>query len=100
MVSFHSQPVNRRSVFFPARDRPHKEKLLQVQIAVEYVPFGQPLCAFQIQRRQHLPCNYGIGDIRRVFSDFFYHAIGQQLTILVPAPVLQAIRHVLYEARS
>src|SRR5579863_1763727 len=49
------KPCNRRAVLRPPRNRTHKEELLQAKVAVEDIAFGQPIGAFEIERRQHLP---------------------------------------------
>src|SRR5262249_15391471 len=53
--SAHPQVLHRRRVLRPAGHRSCEEQLLQRQLALEDVAFGEPELALEIERRQHLP---------------------------------------------
>ena len=92
------EALDRRAVLRVARDRPHEEELLEVQVAVEDVALGQAVGALEVERRQDLPRDDGAGHVGRVFADLPDDPVAEQLPVLVPGPLLQAVGDVLDEA--
>jgi len=82
----------------PPRHRTHKEELLQPQVAVKNVAFGQSIGSFQVERRQDLPRQDRARNIGRVLRNLLQYAISQKFALLVPVSFTQFVRHVLNEA--
>ena len=50
----HVEVADRRAVARPARHRAQEEELLERQLALEDVAFGEAELALEVERRQHL----------------------------------------------
>ncbi len=70
----------------PSCYRTHEEKLLQAEIAVENIAFGQSVSALEIERRQHLAGDDRARNVGRIFGDFLDHAIAQQFAFSSQLP--------------
>src|SRR5262245_53652909 len=92
------EPVHRRAVARPARDRAHEEELVQHQVAVEDVPLGEPGGALQVERSEHVPGLDRARDVRRVTADRLDDLVAEAIASLVPAPLREAVGDVLHEA--
>ncbi len=91
---------DRRLVARPAGRRTQEEQLLERQLALEDVPFRQPELALDVERRQHLPVQDDVADVRRVLGDRVDDGVAERLALLVPRGRLQFVRRVLHEARE
>jgi hypothetical protein len=80
--------------------RTQEEQLLQRQLSLEDVAFRQAEVALDVERRQDLPVQDAIPDVRRVLGDRVHDRVAERLPVGVPASLfLQVIRRVLHEAR-
>ena len=92
--------LHRRLVLRPAGRGAQEEQLLERQLALEDVAFRQAEVALDVERRQHLPVQDDVLDVRRVLRDRVDDRVAERLAVLVPAALfLQVIRRVLHEAR-
>ena len=92
------EALNGRLVLRPAGNWTHEEKLLQRQIPVKNVSFGQSIHTLEIQGRKHLPCDDCAGHVWCIFCDLRYYTVAEQFAVLIPCFVSQKIRNVLNEA--
>ena len=88
----HPQVLDRRLVLRPARHRTQEEQLLQRQLALEDIAFGQSPLAFQIKRRYDLPPDDDVLQIRRIFRDGVDDVVAEGFALLVPMCPLSACR--------
>ena len=94
------QPSNRRRVARPAGDRTQAEQLVQAQIAVEDVAAGEPIVAFEIERRERVDVLHGAADVWRVLLEQPERTIDEcRPRGLVPGRANQAVWRVLGEDR-
>ena len=68
----------------PARRRPQEEQLLERQLAVEDVALGQPELALEVERRQHLPVQDDVADVRRELRDRVDDGVAERLALARP----------------
>src|SRR5580704_5173823 len=92
------QTMDWSSVLRPSGQGTHEEKLLQPQVAVENVAFGQAVRTLEIERREHLARKDHTGYVGRVFSNFPDYAVAEQFPFLVPGAFAQPIGNILHEA--
>jgi hypothetical protein len=92
------QAINRCFVPCPACHRAHDEQLVQADIAVEDVAFGDAEAAFQVERGNHIPAHNRCRYIRCVFSDDFNHAVTESFALFIPGAAGQVVRHILHKA--
>src|SRR5512135_3656925 len=78
---------DRGAVLRPARRRPEEEELVQRQLSLEDVPFGQSGGALDVGRRDDLPVENRLLEIRRVARERIHHRVAERLALGVgPAP--------------
>ena len=75
------KPIDRRRVLRPSRHRPQEEQLLERQLALKDVAFGEPEVALDVERRQHLPMQDDVLDVRRVLRDRVDHRVAERLAL-------------------
>src|SRR5450432_3453125 len=90
------ESADRRAILRPAGYRAHEEELLEVELTVKDVAFGEAVGALEIERGEDLAGDDGAGDVGRVFGDLFYHTMAEQLAILVPVAFTQTVGNVLH----
>ena len=83
--SAHVEVAHRRLVLRPARRRPQEEQLLERQLALEDVAFGQAEVALDVERRQHLPVQDDVLDVRRVLGDRVDDGVAERLALRRPS---------------
>src|SRR6202008_2006716 len=93
------EPVYRRAILRPSRNRAHEEKLIERQVTVKNISFGQPVRTLEIERGQNLPGEDRSREVRCVLANLSNDMVAEQLAIFVPRSALQFIRHVLNERR-
>src|SRR5207245_6170726 len=96
----HVEVLDRRAVLRPARDRTEEEELLERQLALEDVPFGEAELAVEIEGREHLTADDDLLQVRSVPCDRVDDRVAERLALLLPGlgPLLQLERGVLHEA--
>jgi len=94
----HVKVLNRRTILRPARCGTQKEELLERQFALKNISLRQPKFAFEIERRQDLPMQNDVFDVRRMFSNCVDDGVAKSFAFIVPIP-LQVVRRILHEAR-
>src|SRR4051812_39715242 len=92
------KPIYRGSILRPSWYRPHEEELFQSQVAVKDVALRQPIGSFQIKGGEHLPRQYGVGDVGSILSDLLYDTISEQFAVFIPGALPEVIGNVLYKA--
>jgi len=65
---------------------------------VKNIAFGQPVSAFQIERRKHLARDNRVRDIGRVLGDLLDHTVAEQFAFLVPVSFSQVIGNLMHKA--
>ena len=65
----HVEAADRRAVLRPAGRGAQEEQLLERQLALEDVAFGQAPLALEVERREHLAVQDDVADVRRVLGD-------------------------------
>src|SRR4051794_1708893 len=94
----HPQVPERRRVLRPPGRGAQEEQLLERQLALEDVALGETEIALEIERRQYLPMQNDVADVRRVFRDRIDHGVAKRLALGVPRePRLQLVGRVLDE---
>ena len=88
----HVEAADRRAVLRPARRRPQEEELLERELALEDVALRQPEHALDVERRQHLPVQDPLADVRRVDGDRVDDGVAERLALVVPVALLQVVR--------
>ncbi len=83
-----------------ARDRAVEEQLLERELALEDVAFGQPRRSFDVERGLDVAVQDDVADVRREFRDPVDDRVAERLPLVVPGPELrcQLVRRVLDEA--
>ena len=82
--SAHVEVADRRAVLRPARGGAEEEQLLERQLALEDVAFGQPELALEVERRQDLAVQDDVLDVRRVLGDGVDDGVAERLALVVP----------------
>src|SRR5687767_4961942 len=95
--SAHIEVADGRLIAGPARRRPQKEQLLERELALKDVALGEAKFTLEIERRDHLPMQDDVLDVRRVLRERVDDRVTECLTLLVPRSFLQVIRCVLNE---
>ena len=98
--SAHPQVAHRRRVLRPPGHRAREEQLFERQLALEDIALGQPEVALEVERRQHLPVQDDVADVRRVLGDRVDDRVAERLALVVPGARRQLVRRVLHEARE
>src|SRR5262245_29660323 len=80
----HIKVADRRSILCPTRSRPQEEQLFECQFALKDVSFRKPELPFNIERRQHLPVEDDVLDIRRVLRNRIHNRVAESLALLIP----------------
>src|SRR5437764_2619300 len=94
----HIKVLHRRAVLRPSRDRTQEEQLLERELALEDVSFGQSELAFQVERRDHLASTDDALDVGRVFGDGVDDGVAEGFFLFVPGAFFQFVRRVLHKA--
>src|SRR5581483_9054662 len=80
----HPQLVDRRAVARPARRRPQKRELLDAELAVKDVPFGEPVFLLEIPRRQNVPVQDARLEPGGELLDDVAHGVAERLALRRP----------------
>src|ERR1700678_1072992 len=89
--------IDRRPVLRPAGDGAHEKKLLEREIAVKNVAFGEAVGTFKVERREHLPRDDRTRHVGRVLADLLHHQVAEQFALFVPGSFAEFVRHILNE---
>ena len=95
----HPQVLDGRLVLRVAGHGTQEEQLLERELALEDVAFGQSQLAFEIERRDHLPADDDVLDVGREFGDGVDDVVAELFPLLVPRAFFQLVGRVLHEAR-
>src|SRR5580693_1493497 len=90
--------VDRRAVARPVEQWPHREKLIERQIAMEDLSAAQSIDIFQILRRDDLVRQDHLGEIRSVPCQRLYNSLSERLSLALPIG-LKLVRRVLHVDR-
>src|ERR671939_1292253 len=60
----HVKIPDGRAILRPARRRPQEEELFEGELSLKDVAFGEAELALQIERREHLPVQDQLADVR------------------------------------
>src|ERR1700751_4053405 len=82
--SAHVQTLNRRFVIRPTRHRPQKEQLFQRKFALKNVALRQPELPLQVQRRQNLPPDNDLLEVRDVLAQRINNVVAKRFALIVP----------------
>src|SRR6188768_3187487 len=82
--SAHEEAPDGRAVVGPSGRRPEEEQLLECQFALEDVAFRQTERAFDVQRREDLPVQYQVLQVRGVLGNRVDDRVTERLTMLIP----------------
>ena len=94
----HVEALDGRPVLRPSRRGPQEEELLERELALEDVAFRQAPLALQIERRDDLPVQDDVPQIRRELRQRVDDRVAERLALRVPVPALQMVGCVLDEA--
>src|SRR5262245_1513131 len=67
--STHPEVADRRRVLRPSGSRTKEEQLLEGQLALKDVAFGEPELALEIERREHLPMQDDVANVRCMLGE-------------------------------
>ena len=98
-VSAKIQAFHRSCVPGPAKQRPHRENLIQRKLAMKRMPASQSVSRFQIGRRKSLHAQNLRWKIGRILSDGLDDGVAKRIALLRPAAGLQQIRRELHVNR-
>src|SRR5882762_4020892 len=86
-TSAQIQILNRRSVTRPIQQRPHGEKLVESQIAVEDLSASKAVGVFQVLRSDDLVRQNQLGQVGSVLRESLNHGLSQRLALSFPIAV-------------
>src|ERR1700733_6257004 len=90
------QPLERCPITSPPELRTHGENLIKRKLAVERMTAGESVGCVEVFRRQYLPRKNFSRKIRGVSSHGFYDRVGKRFALLIPIPLLEAVRGELH----
>src|SRR5262249_44917674 len=73
------QPVERHPVARVTEQRPPREELIEARLAVEGVALGQPVIAFQVEGRDHLPRGHQVAETRGILVKYLYYLVAERV---------------------
>ena len=85
----HIEVVDRRAIPCPAWRGSQEEQLLQRQLALKDVAFGQTPLTLEVERRDDLTVADDVPDVRRVFRQRVDDSVAERLALIVPRALLQ-----------
>src|SRR5262245_34672551 len=91
----HIKLADRRAVLSPPRNGAQKEQLLERQLSLKNVAFGQSKLPLDIQRRQDLTMQNNVTQVRGVFAKCIDNGIAELFALLIPRPIFEVIGRVL-----
>src|SRR5215467_6783208 len=92
------QPVYRGGVPSPPGHRPHMKQLVDPDVAMEDVALGQRVSPLEVERSEHLPCDYRARHVRGRLGDPRQDLVAKLVGAPVPVTLREAVRHVLHKA--
>src|SRR5690349_24672084 len=93
----HIKIGDRRAVIRPTRHRPQEEKLFERELTLKDISLCQAKFALQVKRRKNLPSHDDFFYVRRELRDRVHYGIAERFALLVPRPLGEFVRSVLYE---
>src|SRR5262245_30365586 len=95
----HVKMTYGRPVLGPTGRRTQEEKLLESQLALKDVAFGEAETPLDIERCEDLPVQNDVAQIRRVLGERVDHRVPELFPFLVPGSFFEMIGRVLDKAR-
>src|SRR5690242_10769497 len=96
--SAHVEIVDWRAVIRPSRDGTQEEKLFERKLALKNISLREAKFSLEIERRQHLPADDDVFNVRRVLGNGVDHVVAEGFALLVPSAGSQFVRRVLHKA--
>src|ERR1700730_19095850 len=93
------KPLDRGPITRPTEQRTHCENLIERQLAVKRMPTGEPVCFFEVFRRENVPRENFAGKVRCIGGQCLDDRVGERVAMLEPTALSQTVRRELHVDR-